>query len=57
MQLSLRFIAEENANGTEKSPSWESLEETARQLAAERLARLIARMLVGARRDSEANND
>jgi hypothetical protein len=57
MQLSLGFIAEENANATEKSPSWESLEEAARQLAAERLARLIARMLVGARRDSEANND
>jgi hypothetical protein len=57
MQLSLGFIAEENANQTEISPSWESLDETARQLAAARLALLIARMLVGARRDGEANDD
>jgi hypothetical protein len=57
MQLNLGFIAEEDANETKLSPSWESLDETARQLAAARLARLIARMLVGARRDGEAHDD
>jgi hypothetical protein len=57
MQLSLGFIAEKNANQTEISPSWESLDETARQLAAARLALLIARMLIGARRDEEAKDD
>jgi hypothetical protein len=57
MQLSLAFTEEEDGNGMERSPSWESLEEAARQAAAARLARLIVLMLVGARRESEADDD
>ena len=57
MQLSLGFIEKEDENETEVPPPWERLDETARQLAAAQLARLIARMLVGTRPEEEAHDD
>jgi hypothetical protein len=57
MQLSLGFIEKEDESETKVPPPWERLEETARQLAAAQLARLIARMLVGARPSGEADDD
>jgi hypothetical protein len=57
MQLSLGFIGQEEEKKTEMSPPWERLDETARQLAAAGLVRLIARILVGAHRNGEADDD
>ena len=57
MQLSLGFIEKEDESETEVPPSWERLDETAQRLAAAQLARLIARMLVGAGPSGEADDD
>ncbi len=57
MQLNLEFIEEKERNGAALLPRWEKLEEAARLAAAARLARLIARMLADAHRDTEAANE
>ena len=57
MQLSLGFIEKEDESETEVPPPWERLDETARQLAAAQVARLIARMLVGTPPTGEVDDD
>jgi len=57
MQLSLGFIEKKDESETEGPPPWERLDETARQIAAAQLARLIARMLVGAPPIGEVDDD